>query len=193
MKKTILPSILAAVLASAANASAGLVGVSELRIYSAVPSWLQVSEVAAIQSGTGLDLADASAGATATGTGDYPGTSPAYAIDGVGPSSHPLQYHSNSAAGTEYLNIKLAFPAELDTVTIYGRTDCCWTRDVYDLELYSASGSLLAKYEDLDAGDTSYLVSVKLPDTTGVPDGGGMSLVGLSLGALALFRRLRPS
>ena len=49
-------------------ANAGLIGVYEIKVFSAVPDYLQIGEIIATQTGTGIDVALASNGATATST-----------------------------------------------------------------------------------------------------------------------------
>ena len=96
--------------------------VTSIRITNALPSWLQVSEVIATQTGTGTDVALASQGANATASSNYGGgDSPAYAIDGVGPTSYPYIYHSAGNDGSDWLLITLAHGFDLSGLTIEGR------------------------------------------------------------------------
>ena len=82
------------------SANAGLIGVKEIKVttaYSGSDNYLQVSEVVATESGTGNDLALASAGATASGS-EWKNKwttldSPDKAIDGVMPAGHPNLFH----------------------------------------------------------------------------------------------------
>lgn len=192
MKQSPIVWLIAGTLA-APLASAGLVGVTDIRITSAVPSYLQISEVSALKTGPGTDLAEASAGAVATTGNLIVGTSgPENAIDGIGPAAYPNIFHSLSDAPTEYLNIALANPSELDTLTIFGRSDCCDWRDVFDVELLGASGAVLASFSGLDASGPNHFVTVQLPDTsTGVPDSLGTPAVLMTLAGLCFIRRMK--
>lgn len=122
--------------------------VKMIRITSALPesadSYLQVGSLAAVEAGTGADVALASAGATAlaadSGFGD---ASPSHAIAGRRPVAFPHIYHSASPATTEFLLIVLARPTILSRVVICGRADAHSDRDVYHLDLLDAGGNLL--------------------------------------------------
>lgn len=191
MKQSPITWLMASAMA-APLASAGLVGVTDIRITSALPTYLQISEVAALKTGSGIDLADASAGAVATTGKAVFGTSgPEHAIDGIGPAAYPNIFHSLTADPDEFLNIALASPSELDSLTIFGRADCCGWRDVFDVTLLGAGGTVLASFSDLDASGANHFVTVQLPNTsTGVPDGGGtFGFASLALAGLALVRR----
>jgi hypothetical protein len=81
--------------------------VKEVRIYSAFPTWLQIAEVVATQTGTGSDVALASQGASATSSSNYSGTTPGKAIDGIYPAAYPNIWHSGGTGAGEYLDIKI--------------------------------------------------------------------------------------
>jgi hypothetical protein len=192
MKQSPIVWLIAGTLA-APLASAGLVGVTDIRVTSALPTYLQISEVSALKTGTGVDLAEASAGAVATTGNLILGTSgPENAIDGIGPSAYPNLFHSLTDGAGEYLNIALANPSELDSLTIFGRSDCCDWRDVFDVTLLGAGGAVLASFSDLDASGPNHFVTVKLPDTsTGVPDGLGAPAAFMTLAGVCFMRRMK--
>ncbi len=177
---------------TATSASAGLIGVKSIEISSAVPTWLQVSEVVAIEAGTGNDLALSSAGATATGSiyGPSPGSSPNFAIDGVGPTGFPNIFHSATAAATEVLTITLASASELTSLTLFGRTNCCSDRNIYNVSLKDASGIVLQSFSGLDATGSSDSGTVTLLDTSvPVPAPATLALFGFGLVGLGWARR----
>jgi len=192
MSKTFFKVASVAAMLFASNFSlAGLIGVSEIRITPSAlntSGWLQISEVIAGETGTGNDLALASAGATATGSSDWPTSSPTFAIDGIGPSPFPSIFHSNENNGSSYLSIVLGTPSELDFILIFGRTDCCSRRDFYDLELLDITGNSLYTAFDLDASGDKHATGVRLPDTS-VPTPSSLALLALGLIGFAANRK----
>ncbi len=185
-----------AVMLFASNFSlAGLIGVSEIRITPSTlntSGWLQVSEVIAYETGTGNDLALASAGATATGSSDWPTSSPDFAIDGVGPTGFPSIFHSNENDGSSFLSIMLDTPSELRFILIFGRTDCCSGRDFFNLELFDITGNSLYTAFDLDATGLRHGAGVRLPDTS-VPTPSSLALLALGLAGFSANRKKKSA
>ena len=154
--------LFAGLFACAGTASAGLVGVKSIEVRSAIPTWLQVSEVVATQTGTGTDLATTAMGATGSALSVGFGGLVSNAIDGFGPASHPAEYHSGGTSAAEFLLITLATPSELDSITLLGRVDCCSTRDIYDLTVFDMAGGVLYSAMGLDATGPSHSVTATL-------------------------------
>ena len=160
--------------------------VTSIKITNALPSWLQVSEVIATQTGTGTDVALASQGATASASSNYGGgDSPAYAIDGVGPNNYPFIYHSGGADGSDWLLITLTQGFDLSSLTIQGRIDCCGSRDLYNYQLFN--GTTLVGSGVLDARNEAHSASVSFAPGA-VPESaswammlGGFGLVGSAM------------
>ena len=186
-------ALIAASHLAAGSAAAAVLGVTEIRVYSSAPTWEQIAELIAIQSGTGINVALASNGASAAATSSYPGTAPANAIDGVYPAGFPNIWHSGSANAGEYLQVLLASPFNLSSVTIYGRTDYGGNeRDLYDLFLYDATGHLLADAFGADAR-TAGFVTVDFSSRATVLEPGSIGIVAAGAALLGWVRRRRVS
>ncbi len=174
---------------------AQVVGVQTIDIFSSAPDWLQVSEVVATQYGTGIDVALATQGATATAIGSiWPGSSPSYAIDGVAPASFPNIYHSGTSDGSTYLQITLASPASLDSLTIYGRTDCCSNRDIYNVSLLNSSGGVVYQDFGANANNDSHSVTLNFPAApVPEPTEGALMMSGIGLLGFVASRRKKSA
>ncbi len=192
MKKHILNTLFLSLALTAVPSFAGLINVSKITITPSTlntEGWLQVSEVVAIETITGNDLALSSAGATATGSSNWPGSNANFAIDGNGPSPFPNIFHSNENNGSSFLDIVLATPSELDAILLFGRTDCCSSRDIYNISLFDSNGSLLFSKNDLDATSASHSVTINLPHTTNIPSPTAIWLIGFGLIVLVRIQK----
>ncbi|PCH94456.1 MAG: hypothetical protein COB83_11420 [Gammaproteobacteria bacterium] len=155
-------------------AKAGLISVASIEISLAdpasfvlepingasAPNYLQISEVVALGTLTGNDLALVSAGATASAFSVFQSALPSNAINGSGPSGFPNIYHSNGFGGAEFLKITLNAVSELDSLTIFGRADCCSYKDIYRVKLLDVNDELLFSGTSFSANNTTNSVTI---------------------------------
>lgn len=128
--------------------------------------YLQVSEVVAIQTGTGKDLALASAGAIATSAPSYSKASNASnTISGMAPDTYPKIYHSKKNDGSPWLKITFAKAIELESISIYGRKGSHYNRDFYNLSLHDVKGNLIFTQSNLDAANSTNVITAQLTKT----------------------------
>ena len=140
-------------LASAAQATV----VTSIQVTNGLNDWLQVAELVATQAGTGTDVALASNGAIATSpNGLYnpsgPDSLPINAIDGQTSGNYwsaPYIYHAGGANISGPLVVTFYGAYDLSSLTIYGRTDCCSYRDLYNYTLFD--GNAVVGSGQLDA------------------------------------------
>lgn len=173
-------------MASGANA-ATLIGAKVIHITSGLNSYIQVAEVVAVQAGTGSDVALASKGGTASALNQFAGsTGPANAIDGVYPSSYPNIYHS--VGGTsDYLDVTLASPSDLSSLTIYGRLDGGQDRDVYGVSIFNMAGARI--YSGVLDGRLAGGHGTTVVFSAGVPEPAAWAFILLGIGALGVAMR----
>lgn len=149
---------------------AGAPSIKKIVISSAEPTWLQVSEVVALD-GTGNDQAIAG-NATASGSaygGGGDGNSPQWAIDGVAGSTYPRIYHSATSSGNEALTVEFKTAVQLQSVSVFGRSDFA-ARDVYDVRIFDSNGAEVFFAEDQSANNSQNQVHIAFswsePDKT---------------------------
>lgn len=131
----------ASALAAAGGASAALpvVGAVRLEITSAVPNYLQIIDVRALELGSLDNVASAAEGATATAVSAGFSTAPIDAIDAY----EGTPYYSASPEAYEKLTIFLARSATLTSLSIMGRDNCCRDRDFWNVSLFDARNNVL--------------------------------------------------
>ncbi len=151
-----------------------LASVSKIVIRSAASSGsqiIQLAEVVARRQSDNADVAQQSAGATATVVSTYANNISRYGVDNAidgstapGRDSNSNYYHSGTGANQQ-VTITLAQPEQLSNLTLIGRADCCSSRDVYDVSLLGANDQVLANYPSLSANTGSHLVNVQFSVT----------------------------
>lgn len=194
MLKSALTTVFLASLGLAGSANAGLIGVKSVLITSAANDYLQVSEFQAFQTGTGMNVALATAGATASTTsGSWDGNStPGKAIDGAFSNlSFPNMYH-NAENSIGNLTITFASVNELDSFTVFGRSDCCNQRDIYNVAFMGAAGNVLYTASSVNADNAQHMVNTVLPNTS-VPEPTSIALMGLGLLGMVTIGRRKQS
>ncbi len=178
-----------------ASAYAGLVGVKSIQISNTNNDWLQVAEVQAFNM-SAIDVSLAAGGATASAPSSYSVTSqPGNAIDGnTSGDYHGVGiFHSGSTGAGQVLTITLASVEELASLGIWGRTDCCSNRDIYNVSFFDAAGSSLFSATALSADNLRHVAELALPDTRALPEPGSLALLGLGLASLAIMGRKRQA
>jgi hypothetical protein len=190
---------LAGVVLAAAAIPAGavtVVGATTIRIENALDTWIQVAEVQAV-SFANVNVALAGT-ATASSVYEVGVSDPERANDGItaGNYSDPSQriFHSLSGAG-QYLQVAIA-PTTLKSLTVWGRSDCCRARDLFDVWVYNAGGETLwSGTLDIRSGDQFRTVTFEAPPSDGIPEPASwaMLITGFGLvGSVVRRRRAAP-
>jgi len=131
--------------------NANLVNVSYIEIINAKGDWLQVSEVIANDI-VGNDMALTNF-AIATAPNQWSSISGAeQSIDGVTAGSYQLGQIFHELTRGSTLTVTFNALQELSSFTIFGRTDCCTERDIYDIRFFGADSQVIATYTDVAPG-----------------------------------------
>lgn len=165
-----------------------IVGATEIKITNALPDYLQVAELQAFNFAA-TNVALATNGGIASASSTYSGFStPDKAIDGNTGGNYYTDtiFHSAGSSGAEFLDVMFA-SSNLSSVTIFGRTDCCSQRDVYNIQIFNAAGmSIYSGRLDATAGPATVTFS-----PAAVPEPAGLALLGVGVGVVGSVTRLR--
>lgn len=184
--------LVAAIAASAAMPASAVtvVGATRVVITNAQNDYLQVAELQAFNFG-GTNVALAANGGSAVGTG---GTYDPYAtadkaIDGNTGGNYYTDtiFHPLSIAGGS-LTVNFAAPTTLSSLTLYGRTDCCMQRDLFNYTIYSASDVVLASGQ-INSRFQVGTVSFDAPSTVPEPQSWALLVAGFGLVGVSMRRR----
>ncbi|WP_246128955.1 PEP-CTERM sorting domain-containing protein [Colwellia demingiae] len=159
MNLKMLKAVIAGLILSVSSiANAGLINVSYLEITNAKGDWLQVGEVIANDMFNN-DVA-LTGFATATAPHQWSAISgPEKAIDGITLGNYNLGqiFHEQFKGST--LTVTFDSLQDLSSIQIFGRTDCCSSRDIYNVSFYGEDSNLIATYTDIAPG-----VSIDVPE-----------------------------
>ncbi len=190
--------IAAATLAGLAITAAGqaaavtVVGATKVRVTSAIPTWLQVAEVEAVEFGTLDNVASQASGGVATASSVYGGGYlPGNANNG---STTGSMFHSGGPDGSQFLQIILGHTATLTRLNLWGSTEGFNERDLYTVTIYNAADEVLYSGNLDSRADRLSSVTFDDPISTsgGVPEPAtwAMMIVGFgSVGSMIRSRR----
>jgi len=191
MKFSILAIAAATAIAATSAGAVTVTGATKIQITNAVPTWLQVAEVQAFNF-SATNVALSSNGGLATGSSTYDGTTPAArANDGNTGGSYGSGeiFHSGSPSGSEFLNITFG-AANLSSLSIFGRTDCCNDRDVYNVTVFNAAGATLYSGQLSAVGQTA---TVSFDAAAAAPEPASWALMVMGFGLVGFAARRRSA
>lgn len=190
MKTSIFAAVAAATIAAVPASAVTVANATSIRVTSAAPDYLQIAEVQAFNFGA----VNVALGASAVGSSTYDSTSTAgKAIDGNtgGNFYSDTIFHSLGGGAGEFLQLSFA-PTSLSSLTIFGRSDCCSQRDIYNVEIFSGVTLL---YSGVLNADTPTHSATVLFDAVGgaVPEPASWAMLVAGFGLVGASMRRRKS
>ncbi|MFZ4690689.1 MAG: PEPxxWA-CTERM sorting domain-containing protein [Polymorphobacter sp.] len=192
MTKFISLLLATAALAATSASAVTVTGATRIRVTNAssLTTFIQVAELQAFDV-TGVNVALATNGGSASANTVYEQALPSKAIDGnTGFANDNDLYHSGGPSG-DYLDITFA-AANLASLTIFTRSDYANDRDEYNVSVFNAAGTTLYSGY-LDGRGTAASVSTTFDATGAVPEPASwaMLIAGFGLTGAAARRRRR--
>ena len=189
VKTFLLGATVAAMFAAAPASAISVVGATKVTITNAANTWLQVAEVQAFNfASTNVALAT-NGGAATGGTGTWDAAStPGKAIDGNtgGGFYTDTIFHPGTEAGG-FLDVTFAAPTTLQSLKIWGRTDCCTERDIYNVTIFG--GNTVLYSGTINAVGQPGTVAFDAPAAVPEPQSWALMIVGFGLVGASLRRR----
>lgn len=190
MKSIFAAAIATAALAAVPATAVTVANATMVRVTSAGPTFLQVAEVQAF-SFAAVNVAQTG---SAIGSSVYDTFSSAdKAIDGNTGGGYYTDtiFHALGAGAGEFLEVSFG-PTTLSSLTIFGRTDCCTDRDVYNVEIFG--GDKLLYSGRLDATGAGNSATVTFDAVSGaVPEPASWALLMTGFGIVGAAMRRRSN
>ena len=136
-------SALAIAFAASQQTQAVVTNVKSIQLVQNLNETFQIAEIQAFETGSGINKALSSNGGVASASSSGFGTNPTLVNDNNLAGNHPNEWHSNDAAGA-FIRVDLAAPTSIDSVSVFGRTDCCQNRqDDFNLIMRNAANQVV--------------------------------------------------
>ena len=168
-----------------------VVGAIRVVVTNAIPTWLQVAEVEAIEFGTLDNVASQALGGVATASSVYGGGYLATnANDGNTVSG---MFHSGSPDGSQFLQIILGHTSTLTRLNLWGSTEGFNHRDLYTVTIYNGANEVLYSGNLDSRAERLSFVTFDDPISAGggVPEPATWAMMILGFGAVGSMVRTR--
>jgi hypothetical protein len=195
VKKLIGLGLAMAAVMSSASANATAIGIKSITIqHFGAPAYLQVAEFRAFNT-AGVNVASTANGALATASSQYASTGylgqsgAGNAINGTiggnyySTASTGWIYHSATTSLSEFLTITFASVQDIQSVNIFGRTDCCAGRDIYKVTFKDSAGVAVGTLSNLSANNAAHVaIATAVPEpTTWASMLAGLGMIGFGM------------
>ena len=168
-----------------------VVGATRVVVTNAIPTWLQVAEVEAIEFGTLANVASQASGGVATASSVYgAGYLATNANDGNTAGS---MFHSGSPDGSQFLQVLLGHTSTLTRLNLWGSTEGFNHRDLYTVTIYNGANEVLYSGNLDSRADRLSFVTFDDPISVGdgVPEPATWAMMILGFGAVGSMVRTR--